>query len=135
MLTLGRVLRALNNAKDTKQGILIVRWIARIYSTVMGRSEARYQLKKDVTNQLSALIKLLKDDLSFLPKSVRSEVIANTMKSFRLFTSSEASVNAILNYYPNFLNHLAPLIIANNKNPIIQKEAAHIIKNFMRNVQ
>ena len=41
VLLLGKILRALKNSPDTKRSILVIRWIARIYSTVMGRHEAR----------------------------------------------------------------------------------------------
>ena len=47
IISLGKILRAMSNAPDSRRAIEIVRWIVRIYSTIMNRTEARNQFKKE----------------------------------------------------------------------------------------
>ena len=48
IIHLGKILRALSNAPDSRRSIQIVRWIVRIYSTVMNRTEAQSQFRKEL---------------------------------------------------------------------------------------
>ena len=82
------MLKTLSNSPDTKRGIMMVKIIVRIYATVMGRTEARAQFKKDIAKQLDALLGFMKEeDWSGLPTSERGAMIANIIQTLRLFTA------------------------------------------------
>ena len=106
------------------------KWITSSLATVMGRSEARAQFKKDLRHRLHALVRLMKEEWPNLPRNDYKEIVANGFKTLRLLTSVGGYCKLIQKEYPEFLENLTDLIVYNTDSTSIQQEARKIIKNF-----
>ena len=110
----------------------ITKWTTSCLATLMGRSEARNQLKKDFRLKIIALVRLVQQDWPNVPLNERKEIVLNGFIIIRLLTSVDTYCDMLRDQCPEFFEHFSNLVIHNTDNDNIQREAHKIIRNFYK---